>query len=133
MTHSDSRRFPELKDLRIEWEECLPSEEGSRAVTGALAHSIREAVGKVEPILACPNPRCRGVGFEVGFLVESMTSERIEERTGVLVCVGWEGTAGSREALPCTRAIRFRIRLSYARRVRRATRRSAGENGKGQV
>ena len=107
MTPSDSRRFPEVKDLRIEWEECLPSEEASRAVTGALAHSIREADGKVDPILTCPNPRCRGGGFEVGFLVESMTSERIEERTGVLVCVGWEGTAGCREALPCTRAIKL--------------------------
>ena len=128
MTHSDSRRLPALTDLRIEWEECLPSEEGSRAVTGALAHSIREADGKVEPILACLNPRCRGGGFEVGFLVESMTSERIEERTGVLVCVGLEGTARSREALPCTRAIRYRIRLSYARRVGRATR--EGANGK---
>lgn len=129
MARSDSKRFPELKDLRIEWEECLPSEEGSQAVTGALVHSIREADGKVEPVLACPNPRCRGGGFEVGFLVESMTSERIEERTGMLVCVGWEGTAGSREKLPCTRAIRYRIRLSYARRVGRALRQ--GANGKG--
>ena len=132
MTPIDSRRFPELKDLRIEWEECLPSEEGSRAVTGALAHSILGAGGKVEPVLACPKPRCRGGGFEVGFLVESMTSERIEERTGVLVCVGWEGNAGgSREASPCTRAIRYRIRLSYARRVGRATRQ--GENGGGRA
>ena len=120
-----------MKDLCIEWEECPLLEEGSRAATGALAHSIREADGKVEPVLACPNPRCRDGGFEVGFLVESMTIERLEERTGVLVCVGWEGTAGSRDALPCTRAIRFRIRLSYARRVGRATRQ--GENGGGRA
>ncbi len=131
MTHIDSSRFPELKDLRIEWEECPPSEEGSPAVTGALAHSILGAGGKVEPVLACFNPRCRGGGFEVGFLVESMTSERIEERTGVLVCVGWEGNAGGRDVLPCTRAIRYRIRLSYARRVGRATRQ--GENGGGRA
>jgi len=107
MTHTESGRFPGLKDLQIEWEECLSSEEGSRAVTGALAHSIRGTGGKVVPVLACPNPRCQGGGFEVGFLVESMASERAEQRTGVLVCVGWEGGAGSREALPCTRAIRY--------------------------
>ena len=129
-----SRRFPELKDLLLEWEECLPSGEASPAVTGAFPHSIRAAGGAVERMLSCPNPRCRGGGFEVECLVESMTSERIAERAGVLVCIGWERNAGSRrEESPCTRAIRYRIRLGYSAAVGRATRRSAGENGKGQA
>ncbi len=82
-------------------------------------------------MLNCPNPRCRGGGFEVEFVVESMISERLEEKAGLLVCIGWEGQQGSRtERTPCTAAIRYRIRLSYRGPVVRATHRET--NGKGE-
>ena len=129
-----SRRSPRLKESFIEWEEWLPFGERSPAATGASPRSIRTAGGRVERMLSYPNPRCRGGGFELTFLVESMANERVAERTGVLVCVGWErNTGSSREESPCTTAIRYRIRLSYAGAVGQATRRWAGENGKGQA
>lgn len=123
-----ARRFPELKDLLFEWEDLLPSGGDTPVVTGAFPYSVRPAGGRVEAVLACPNPRCREGGFEVGFLIESMIDEGVEERTGVLVCIGWEGKQGNRRGSPCTWAISYRVRLSYKRAVRRAI--LQGENGK---
>lgn len=123
-----ARRFPELRDLVVEWEDLLPSGGGAPVVTGAFPCSLRPAGGMVEAVLACQNPRCQEGGFEVGFLIESMIDEGVEERTGVLVCIGWEGKQGDRRGSPCTCAISYRVRLSYTRAVRRAT--VQGENGK---
>ena len=100
--------------MKLEWEESVPSGEDFPARTGTFSRSMRMASGRFEPVIPCTNPRCRGGGFEVEFLVESMLSERLEERTGYLVCVGWEGEQGSRkEGTPCTKAIGYRVRLSY--------------------
>ena len=73
--------------------------------------------------IRCPKPRCRGGGFEVANLLESMLSERLEAKTGLLVCTGWGRTMGNdMEGSPCTKAIRYRIRLSYGGPVGLATR-----------
>ena len=125
-----ARRFPELKDVILEWEECLPSGEILPQGTGPFPHSMRAAGGRFEPLLACQNPRCQGGGFEVEFLVESMMSGRQEERTGLMVCMGVEQGQGSRkDRTPCTAAIRYRIRLSYREPVGRATQEAADEQG----
>ncbi len=111
-----ARRFPEVQDVTLEWGEYLTSGEASPAGMDTFPHSSRAADGTFEPVLACPNPRCRGGGFEVEFLVESMISERLEEKTGLLVCIGWQRQQRSTtERTPCTAAIRYRIRLSYRR------------------
>ena len=116
----------------LEWEEYSPSGGSSPPVTDVFPHSMRGAGGRFEGALACPNPLCRGGGFEVDFLVESMISEKLQERTGLLVCTGWEREQGSRmERTPCTSAIRYRIRLTYRRPVGRATQKCA--NGKGEA
>ena len=125
-----ARRFPELKDVILEWEECLPTGEILPQGTGPFPHSMRAATGRFEPVLACPNPRCQGGGFEVEFLVESMMSGRQEERIGVLTCMGWEQAQASRkDRAPCTTAIRYRIGLSYRQAVGRATQKAAGAKG----
>lgn len=65
-------------------------------------------------MLPCPNSCCRDGGFEVGEVVESMISDRLEEKAGLLVCIGWEHTKGRQmKHSPCTRAISYRIRLTY--------------------
>ncbi len=123
-------RFPELQEMILEWEEYPPSGESSPPVTDVFPHSMRGAGGRFEGVLACPNPLCRGGGFEVDFLVESMISERLQERTGLLVCIGWEREQGSRmERTPCTSAIRYRFRLTYRGPVGRATQKGANEKG----
>lgn len=125
-----SRRFPELKDVILEWEECLPTGEILPQGTGPFPHSMRATTGRFEPVLACPNPRCQGGGFEVEFLVESMVSGRQEERIGVLVCMGWEQEQGNRkDRAPCTAAIRYRIRLTYREPARRAAQKATNEKG----
>ena len=125
-----ARRFPELKEVMLEWEECLPSGEILPQATGPFPHSMRAATGKFAPEFACQNPRCQGGGFEVEFLVDSMVSGRQEERIGVLVCMGWEQEQGSRkDSTPCTAAIRYRIRLSYRELAGRATQKAADEKG----
>ena len=111
---TSATRFPDLHDLILEWEECLPVGGSSSTGTGILQHSMRVAGGRIEPLLPCPNPRCRDGGFEVECVVESIMSERLEERAGLLVCTGWEGERSTwKERTPCTTAIRYRIRLRY--------------------
>jgi hypothetical protein len=107
-------RFPELEEVIVEWE-ALASGEAHPPVSGPFGRSVRLPGSGVEPVLPCPNPRCQDGGFEVAFVVESMISERAEERTGVLVCIGWEGGTGARGWIPCTGAIGYRIRLAYAK------------------
>ncbi len=117
-----ARRFPELQDVVLEWGEYLASGDASPGGVDTFSHSARAADGTFEPVLGCPNPLCRGGGFEIEFLMESMVSERLEEKSGLLVCVGWERQHGSKtERTPCTAAIRYRIRLSYRKPVVRAT------------
>lgn len=114
--------MPRVQEAILEWEEHLPLRESSLTWSGAFTHSVRAAGGTFEEMLPCPNPRCRGGGFEVANLLESMLSEQLEAKTGLLVCTGWERTMGSKvEGLPCTKTIRYRIRLSYRGPVRRAT------------
>ncbi len=116
----------------LEWEEYVPSGRSSPAGMGAFPHSMRTAAGRLEPVLTCSNPRCRDGGFEVEFLMESMISDRLEERMGLLVCIGWEHEQGSRvKRSPCTAAIRYRIRLTYRGSAGQATQKDA--NGKGEA
>jgi hypothetical protein len=123
--------FPDLKDLLIEWGDYVPPGEDVPATDGPYTHSLLGSGGKVEGLVACPNPLCRGGGFEVAFLVDTMISERADERMGVLVCVGWEeGEGGTGKRSPCTRAIRYRIRLTYRRPVVGSIRET--DNGKGK-
>ncbi|MGH7370164.1 MAG: hypothetical protein ACREIN_04680 [Candidatus Methylomirabilaceae bacterium] len=113
----------------IEWGDYVPSGDDLPPLDGALPHSRRASGGEVERLLPCPNPLCRGGGFEIGFMVDSMIRVRAEERIGVLVCVGWEaGEGGIGERSPCTRAIRYRIRLTYRRADMGSIR--EGDNGK---
>ncbi len=124
-------RFSDLEDVSLEWEECPSFGESAASETGTFPHSVRTVSEKCEAMLACPNPRCQDGGFEVGFLVESMISERLNERIGLLVCFGWEREQGSKMArTPCTAAIRYRIRLSYRGPVGRVPRKDM--NGKGE-
>jgi hypothetical protein len=123
--------FPDLKSVVIEWEDHVSARGDAPGTDGAYSHSLRGSGGKMEGLVPCPNPRCRSGGFEVGFLVDLMVSERADERIGVLVCIGWEqgdDDTGKRE--PCTRAIRYRIRLIYRRPVVRPNR--DGDDGKGR-
>ena len=122
----------DLQDVILEWEEYLASGESSLPMTDVFPHSMRGAGGRFEGVLACPNPLCRGGGFEIEFLVESMISERLKERTGLLVCIGWERERGSAmERTPCTTAIGYRVRLTYRGPVGRVTQKEA--NGKGEA
>lgn len=126
------RRFPKLKDGTLEWQELSRSTDDQDAGASVFQCSMRLSGASVEPVLACPNPRCRDGGFEVGFVVESMVSETAEEKLGVLVCIGWEREGDSRESRsPCTRAIRYRMRLSYRKAVHRTI--TGEENGKDET
>ncbi|HLC21212.1 MAG TPA: hypothetical protein VJM10_03780 [Candidatus Methylomirabilis sp.] len=117
-----ARRFPEVQDVILEWGENLASGEASPEGVHTFSHSTRAADGTLEPALGCPNSRCRGGGFEIEFLMESMVSERLEEKSGLLVCLGWERQQRSKtERIPCTAAIRYRIRVSYRKPVVRTT------------
>ena len=126
---ASARRFSDLEDVSLEWEECLSFGESPASETGTFPHSVRTVGEKFEAMLACPNPRCHDGGLEVGFLVESMISDRRNERIGLLVCIGWERQQGSKVArTPCTAAIRYRIRLRYRGPVGRVPRKDM--NGK---
>lgn len=99
--------FPELVDVAVAW---LP-------VPGEGAeHLMRHSAGSWEPVLSCGNPACRGGGFDLGSVVEGMLSFREAEKTGLLVCSGWEEgeVADSEAGIPCVRAIRYRIALVYS-------------------
>ncbi len=128
---ASARRFSDLEDVSLEWEECLSFGERAASETGTFPHSVRTVGEKFEAMLACPNLRCHDGRLEVGFLVESMISDRLNERIGLLVCIGWEGEQGSKTArTPRTEAIRYRIRLSYRGPVGRVPRKDM--NGKGE-
>lgn len=106
-------RVPDVQDGVLEWEEHLPLGENASTSSGSITHSVRAADGTFEEMLPCPNACCRGGGFEIEHLLESMLGERLEEKTGLLVCGGWEPMGSRLEGSPCTQAIRYRIRLRY--------------------
>jgi hypothetical protein len=125
------RRFPDVQDVIFEWGVSSAGRGTSPGGMDVFPHSMRAADGTFEAVLGCPNPRCRGGGFEVEFLVESMISERLKEKIGLLVCIGWERQQGSRtERTPCMAAIRYRVRLCYREPVVQATPKEM--NGKGE-
>ncbi|MDD5559173.1 hypothetical protein [Candidatus Methylomirabilis sp.] len=112
-----AQRFPTVEAVTVEWEECRHSGEEPAAESGTFSHAIRVTGGTLEPILPCSNPGCQGGGFEILEAVESMVSDRQEDKTGLLVCIGWERTKGRQaEQSPCTRVISYRIRLTYRKR-----------------
>lgn len=113
-TSDFAQRFPTVETVTVEWEERLRQAEGKAAARGPFSHSIPTKGGGFEPVLPCPNPRCRGGGFEVEEVMESMISDRQEVKAGLLVCIGWEqAKAKPAEPSPCTHAISYRIRLTY--------------------
>lgn len=106
-----------MEAVSVEWEEYRRSGEGLPVERGALSHSIRTTAGGFEPILPCSNPGCQGGGFEILEVVESMISNRRQEKAGLLVCIGWERTKGRQtEPSPCTQVIDYRIRLTYRKK-----------------
>lgn len=114
----------------FEWREYAHFHERSPSGTGVFPHSMSAGTGGFEGVLACSNPRCQAGGFELDFLVESMISDQVKERSGVLVCIGWEreqdsGSQGS----PCTRAISYRMRIGYRGRTGQATQKEANGHG----
>ncbi|MDE2059659.1 MAG: hypothetical protein KGL31_04285 [candidate division NC10 bacterium] len=116
-TRNAAKRFPTVEAATVEWEECSRAGEGSPAEGGAFSHSMRAAGGAFEPMLPCSNPGCQGGGFEILEVVESMISDQCEDKAGLLVCIGWERIKGRQtEKSPCTRAISYRIRLTYRKR-----------------
>lgn len=109
-----TQRFPTVEAVTVEWEECRHSGQELPTESGTFSHVIRATGGTLEPILPCSNPRCQGGGFEILEAAESMVSDRQEDKTGWLVCIGWERTKGGRaEQSPCTQVISYRIRLTY--------------------
>jgi hypothetical protein len=111
-----------IDEAIFEWEEYLPLQKNFLKGSSAFTHVVRAAGGIFKEALACPDPRCVGGGFEVEVLLQSMFTERLEEKSGLLVCAGWDRrTAGMAEGVPCTRAIRYQIRVRYRGPVRLAT------------
>jgi hypothetical protein len=109
--------LPTVEAVTVEWEECLLSGEGPPTEDGAFSHSMHAAGGTIEPLLPCSNPGCRGGGFEILDVIESMVTGRREAKAGLLVCIGWERTKDRRtEQSPCTRAISYRVRLTYRKK-----------------
>lgn len=110
-------RFPTLEAVAVEWEEYRRLGEGLPVERDAFSHSIRTTAGGFEPILPCSNPGCQGGGFEILEVVESMVSNRRQEKAGLLVCIGWKRTKG-RQTAPslCTQVIDYRIRLTYRKK-----------------
>jgi hypothetical protein len=101
----------------VDWEEYRHAGDEPPAQGGTFSHSMQAAGGAVEPVLPCSNPGCQDGGFEILEVVEWMVSNRHKEKTGLLVCIGWERTKGRRmEQSPCTRAISYRIRLTYRKK-----------------
>lgn len=102
--------FPELADAAALWSP-LGVEAPGRPAEQEMGH----AAGTWRSRLPCQNPVCRGGGFDLASVVEGMLSYREVERAGILVCEGWEGPAAGDAAagVPCVRAIRYRVRLTY--------------------
>lgn len=112
-----TQRFPTVEAVTVEWEESRRAGERPQAECGVFSHVVQAAGRTFEPMLPCSNPGCQGGGFEILEVVESMVSDRLEDKAGLLVCIGWEHTKGSRtEQSPCTRVINYRIRLTYRKR-----------------
>lgn len=113
-----TQRVPTVEAVTVEWEEYPRAGEGPPTERGAFSHVMRTAAGTFEPMLPCSNPDCRDGGFEILEMVESMISDRQEDKAGLLVCIGWERTKGRQqtEQSPCTRVISYRIRLTYRKR-----------------
>lgn len=110
-------RFPSVEALAVEWEEFHRFGEGTPVQRGTFAHSIRASTGGFAPILPCSNPGCQGGGFEILEVVESMLSDRLEEKAGLLVCIGWERTKSRQtEPSPCTQVIDYRIKVTYRKK-----------------
>ncbi|KAB2959071.1 MAG: hypothetical protein F9K13_11455 [Candidatus Methylomirabilis oxygeniifera] len=109
-----------METATVEWDECRPSGEGPPTEGGAFSHSMQAAGGAFEPLLPCSNLDCQDGGFEILEALEWMISNRRTEKTGLLVCIGWERTKGRQtEPSPCTRAISYQIKLIY-RKIDRA-------------
>lgn len=120
MPHTNrlAKRFPSVETVTVEWKEHDRPEEELAPEGGAFPHSIQASTGEVEPLLPCSNPVCHGGGFEILEVVESMVGNRRHEKTGLLVCIGWEPAKGKRtEQSPCTRAIDYRMRLTYRKKA----------------
>jgi hypothetical protein len=112
-----TQHFPAVEAVTVEWEECRRVGEEPPTERGAFSHVMRTADGTFEPMLPCSNPDCRDGGFEILEVVESMVSDRQEDKARLLVCIGWEHTKGGQtEQSPCTRVISYRIRLTYRKR-----------------
>lgn len=105
--------LPQLEDAVVEWEWVTPapSPAGEGPVGRGGAMSLK--AGSLRAMLPCANPACHGGGFEVGFLVESLLLERADQRTGILVCIGWEEGAGGEAGRPCVETISYRLCLKY--------------------
>ncbi|MCZ7626599.1 MAG: hypothetical protein C3F12_02085 [Candidatus Methylomirabilota bacterium] len=111
------KRFPTVDTVTVEWKAYRRPGEGTLAEDGIFSHSIRAAAGAFDPLLPCSNPDCRDGGFEILEVVESMIGSRQQEKAGLLVCIGWEGTRARRtEPTPCTRVIDYRVRLTYRKK-----------------
>lgn len=98
--------FPDLRDVAVTW---VPLPE--HAAEQAMQHTA----GSWRPVIPCDNPDCRGGGFDLSPLVALMVSFREVEKTGLLVCSGWEGEGPPDPAagIPCVRSIRYRLLVTY--------------------
>lgn len=124
-----AQRFPTVEAVTVEWEECHHAGETPSTGHGSFSHVMRTASGAFESMLPCLHPICQDGGFEILEVVEWMVSNRQEEKSGVLVCIGWEHTTGKpTEQSPCTRVISYRIGLAY-RKSGDVRRNSATERG----
>lgn len=113
-TRNATQRFPTVEAATVEWEEYRHSGDELPAQSDAFSHAMRTVDGAFEPMLPCSNPDCRGGGFEILEVVEWMVSNRCREKTGLLVCIGWERTKGKQtKQSPCTRVIGYRVKLTY--------------------
>lgn len=98
--------FPELEDVVVEWEEL--GEDGPPMLGEKKRMSYK--AGCLQGIIRCGNPSCQGGGLEVGLAISRAVQEGQTERTGVLVCSGWEG-----KEQPCIRSVTYRVQLIYKR------------------
>ena len=110
-------RFPTVEAVAVEWDEYHRFGEGPPVQRGAFSHSIRATAEGFAPIPPCSNPGCQGGGFEILEVVESMLSDRLEDKAGLLVCIGWERTKSRQtEPSPCTQVIDYQIRVTYRKK-----------------
>ncbi len=116
-TNNLAKRFPTVETVTVEWNAYHRPGEGLSPEGGAFSHAVQASTGEVEPLLPCSHPGCQGGGFEILEAVESMVSDRLEDKAGLLVCIGWERTKdGQTEQSPCTQVISYRITLTYRKK-----------------